>query len=145
MTVHKTATARHIDAGDGHAHGGIEIPTIPFSVMVDVARMGAQMGVGFAAMAFDQAQKLVWLAIDRGAKIEKQALKDLKHFEHEQVTYMKDYLKKVPGVTEKKGPTVEVQMEKALETFDVPTRDDIRGLEEKIDTLTHAVKARRRT
>lgn len=71
-------------------------------------------------------------------------MKDLKHFEREQVTYMKDYLKKVPGMSEMKSVSIEAHVEEALKTFDVPTRDDIRGLEHKIDALTTAVKARRR-
>jgi hypothetical protein len=146
MTTHKTATAKHIvDAKHHHepAKGtGFEAP---FNAIVDVARMSMQCGIGLAAMAFDQAQTVVFHAIDRGAKIEKGALKDLKHFEHEQVSYMKDYLKKVPGMNDAKAVSIEAHVEEALKTFDVPTRDDIRGLEHKIDALTTAVKARRRT
>ena len=106
--------------------------------------MSVQCGMGLAAMAFDQAQTVVIHAIDRGAKIEKGAMKDLKHFEHEQVSYMKDYLKKVPGMNDAKSVSIEAHVEEALKTFDVPTRDDIRGLEHKIDALTTAFKARRR-
>lgn len=148
MTTHKTTAAKHVvDAKHHHEpakSAGFEIPMIPFNVIIDVARMSVQFGIGIAAMAYDQAQTVVFHAIDRGAKIEKGAMKDLKHFEREQVTYMKDYLKKVPGMSEMKSVSIEAHVEEALKTFDVPTRDDIRGLEHKIDALTTAVKARRR-
>ena len=150
MTTRKTAASAHIVdvSGQPHETSFIDsIPTIPFSVVVDIARVGFQASLGLAAMAFDEAQKVVFLAIDRGAKIEKEAIKDLKAFESEQVAYMKDYLKKVPGVgvNVKKSVSIEAHVEEALKTFDVPTRDDIRGLEHKIDALTDAVKPRRRS
>lgn len=149
MTTHKTATAKHIvDAKHHHEpakDAGFEFPMAPINAIVDIARMSAQCGIGLVAMAYDQAQTMIFHAIDRGAKIEKGALKDLKHFEHEQVSYMKDYLKKVPGMNDTKSVSIEAHVEEALKTFDVPTRDDIRGLEHKIDVLTTAVKARRRT
>jgi len=145
MTTRKTAPTSHIVDVSGH-EGRLadNIPTIPFDVVVDVARMGVQATIGLAALAFDEAQKVLFLAIDRGAKIEKEALKDLKAFESEQVAYMKDYLKKVPGVAPKKPVSIEAHVEEALKTHDVPTRDDIRELEQKIDELTAAVKPRRR-
>lgn len=148
MTTRKTATSVHIVDVSGQPHAtnlGDSIPTIPFSVVVDVARMGVQAGIGLVAMAFDQAQKVVFLAIDRGAKIEKEVITDLKAFESEQVASMKDYLKKVPGVGATKSVSMEAHVEEALKTFDVPTRDDIRGLEHKIDELTAAMKPRRRS
>ena len=148
MRTHKTATAKHM-VDDKHHHEpakdvSFETPLAPYNAIVNIALMSMQCGVGLVAMAYDQAQTVVFHAIDRGAKIEKVAMKDLKHFEHEQVSYMKDYLKKVPGMNDTKSVSIEAHVEEALKTFDVPTRDDIRGLEHKIDVLTTAVKARRR-
>lgn len=118
----------------------LPIPDIPMSVVVDVARMGVQLGIGLVAMAYEKAQHVAFEAIDRGAKIEKESLKSLSKFEHEQVTYMKDYLQRVKGkATTKASISIEAHVEEALKTHDVPTRDDIRALHDEIAQINTKV------
>jgi polyhydroxyalkanoate synthesis regulator phasin len=141
-----TKKAKLVDA-DGaaitHEHEasgfGFSLPDIPASVVVDVARMGLQLGIGLVAMAADAAQKVALEAIDRGAKLEKAGLKSLGEFEHAQVTYMKDYLRSVKGKAPSSGASIEAHVEEALRTHDVPTRDDIRELNEQIAVLNEKV------
>jgi polyhydroxyalkanoate synthesis regulator phasin len=118
---------------------GFSLTDIPVSLVVDLARMGVQLGIGLVAMAADAAQKVALEAIDRGAKIEKAGLKTLGEFEHEQVTYMKDYLRRVKGTAQPGGGSIEAHVEEALRTHDVPTRDDIRELNEQISALNDKV------
>ena len=113
---------------------GFDLPIPPASVVVDVARMGVQLGIGLAAMALDAAQKVAVEAIDRGAKLEKQGIESLKAIEREQVTYMKEYLSRAKGRAVHEV-SLEARVEEALRTFDVPTRDDIRELNQKLTAL----------
>jgi polyhydroxyalkanoate synthesis regulator phasin len=125
-----------------HAKGpDFAVPDIPASVFVDLARMGVQMGIGLAALAYDETHRVLLDAIDRGAKIEKKGLKKLSTFEHEQVTHMKDYLRRVKATAEKStnGASIEAHVEEALKTHDVPTRDDIRELQHQIHLLSEKV------
>lgn len=112
----------------------LSLPIPPVSMVVDVARMGVQLGIGLAAMALEGAQKVAFEAIDRGTKLEKEGIETLKGFEREQVTYMKDYLKRVKGKAAQEV-SIEAHVEEALKTFDVPTRDDIRELNQKLTAL----------
>lgn len=123
-----------VEAEHGEPPFGLDLPIPPVSVVVDLARMGIQLGIGLAAMALDGAQKVALDAIDRGAKLEKQGLASLKEFESEQVAYMKDYLRRVKGKAAHEV-SIEAHVEEALKTFDVPTRDDIRELNQKLTAL----------
>ena len=125
LPVQHEATARPFD---------FTLPIPPISVLVDVARMGIQLGIGLAALAIEGAQKVADEAIDRGAKLEKRGLETVKAFEREQVTSMKEYLGKVRGDA-RNEVSIEAHVEEALRTFDVPTRDDIRELNQKLTAL----------
>ena len=116
------------------------LPDIPFSVILDVGRMGVQFGIGLASLGLETAQRLVFEAIDRGAVIEKHGLEALGRFEREQVAYMKDYLKGAKSTADAvTGSTIEAHVEEALKTHDVPTRDDIRELNDHIAALDEKV------
>jgi polyhydroxyalkanoate synthesis regulator phasin len=113
---------------------------LPVSLAIDVARMGVQLGIGLAAMAVYTAQRVASDALDRGAKLEQEGLAVLGALEREQVTYMKDYLRRVRGSGDApSGAAVEAHVEEALKTHDVPTRDDIRELHEQIAALDEKV------
>jgi polyhydroxyalkanoate synthesis regulator phasin len=115
---------------------GLAIPEIPLSVFVDVGRLGFQLGIGLMALAYDAAHKVMLDAIDRGAKIEKNGLDALGKIERDQILYMKDYLQRMKGKAEKaSGSAIEAHVEEALKTHDVPTRDDIRELNELIASV----------
>jgi polyhydroxyalkanoate synthesis regulator phasin len=118
----------------------LPIPDVPLSAVVDVARMGVQLGIGLVALAYENAYRITFDAIDRGAKIEKKSLTALGEFEREQVTYMKDYLQRVKSKAQPSGSSIEAHVEEALKTHDVPTRDDIRELREQIAALGSKIK-----
>lgn len=116
------------------------IPDIPASVFVDLARMGVQMGIGAVALAYENGYRLAFEAIDRGSQIEKDAIDRFSKFEREQVTYMKDYINRVRVKSDRvDGGSIEVHVEEALKTHDVPTRDDIRELKHQIAELNETV------
>jgi polyhydroxyalkanoate synthesis regulator phasin len=106
----------------------------PVSLVVDVARMGVQLGIGLVALALDAAQKVADEAIDRGAKLEKQGLEAAREFEREQVASMKAYLARAKSRAAS-DVAIEAHVEEALKTHDVPTRDDIRDLNGRIAAL----------
>lgn len=115
---------------------GFEIPDIPLSVVVDVARLGVQFGIGLAALAVDAAKNVALEAIDRGATIEREGLDRLKTIEQQQVAYMKDYLKRAKAKADApSGSNIEAHVEEALKTHAVPTRDDLRELADRIAAL----------
>ena len=119
----------------------LPVPDVPLAVVVDVARMGVQFGIGLAVLAVENAQRIALEAIDRGAKIEKKGIAAFSEFEQTQVTYMKDYLRKVRARTApSNAPSIEVSVEEALKTHDVPTRDDIRELKQQISALGAKLK-----
>ncbi len=119
---------------------GLSFPDIPFSVLVDIGRMGVQFGIGLAAIGFDTAHRLMFEAIDRGSQLEKKGLEALTAFEREQVTSMKEYLQRAKGKAEHvTGAAIEAHVEEALKTHDVPTRDDIRELNEQLAALDEKV------
>ena len=125
------------------ANAGFELPVpdVPFAVVVDVARMGVQLGLGLAVLAVETAQRVALDAIDRGAKIEKKGIAAFSEFEQSQVTYMKDYLRKVKSkAAPSGGASIEAHVEEALKTHDVPTRDDIRELRAQIAALGSKLK-----
>lgn len=138
MVTHKATIHKPVEHEPQHSGYEFTIPEIPFDAVVEVMRMGAQLGIGLVAMAWDGAQKIALDAIDRGAKIEKSGMKSFSHFEKVQVTHMKDYLKKVQGGVSnsvQKVENIEAHVEEALKTHDVPTRDDIRDLKHQIAEL----------
>jgi polyhydroxyalkanoate synthesis regulator phasin len=143
----KKAKAKLVDAQGATivaepANNGFEIPVpdVPLAVVVDVARMGVQLGLGLAVLAVENAQRIALEAIDRGAKIEKKGLAAFNEFEQSQVTYMKDYLRKVKAKAPSGGSSIEAHVEEALKTHDVPTRDDIRELRHQIAALSAKIK-----
>lgn len=144
----KRAKAKLVDAQGATivaepAKSGFELPApdVPLAVVVDVARLGVQLGLGLAVLAVENAQRLALAAIDRGAKIEKKGLAAFSEFEQSQVTYMKDYLRKVKAKTAPSGgSSIEAHVEEALKTHDVPTRDDIRELRNQIAALGAKLK-----
>ena len=143
----KRAKAKLVDAQGATievepANSGFELPVpdVPLAVVVDVARMGVQLGLGLAVLAVENAQRIALEAIDRGAKIEKKGLAAFNEFEQSQVTYMKDYLRKVKAKAPSGGSSIEAHVEEALKTHDVPTRDDIRELRQQIAALGSKLK-----
>ena len=123
---------------DAKAEAGVEAPVpVPLGAVIDVVHASVRFGIGLTAMVIERFQKVAYDAIDRGAKIEKNGRKALSEFEHENVTYMKNYLKgmqaksPMPNVAK----NLEAHVEEALRTFDVPTKDDIRELHQHITAI----------
>jgi polyhydroxyalkanoate synthesis regulator phasin len=119
---------------------GLTIAGGAVGLAVDVARMGVRLGVGLAALALAGARRIALEAVDRGAELEKRGLAAISEFEREQVTYMKDYVRRARGSARPDGgASIETHVEEALRTHDVPTRDDIRELHEQISRLDEKV------
>ena len=145
MVTHKATSPKAVEHEPQPRGFEFAIPEIPFDTIIEVARLGAQLGLGLVALAYDGAQKLALDAIDRGMKIEKKGMKSFTQFEKVQVTHMKDYLKRMQGGVSNsvsKVENIEAHVEEALKTHDVPTRDDIRELQHQIAELTKKVTAR---
>lgn len=135
---------KHEDAAATSWFPEISIPTVPMSVVGDLALMGVHLGIGLAAMAIENAKTIGFEAIDRGAKLEKEGRKAVVEFEREQVATMKDYLNRRKASVKKtvNNIGIEAQVEEALKTFDVPTRDDIRELNLQIAALSDKITAK---
>jgi hypothetical protein len=115
------------------------VPTFPLALAKEVALGGLHLGIGLAVIALDGARKIGSEALERGAKVEKSGREAILSFEREKVAQMKDYLTKKRS--SRSSASIEAQVEEALKTFDVPTRDDIKELTKQVHSVSLKVAA----
>jgi hypothetical protein len=108
------------------AGAGLTVPSI--GDIVGVARAAVHLGLGLAAMALDEVQRIGREAVARGATVEREGLARAAELERDTVAHMKGYIRRSRESAQPSQGQIEAQVEQALATFDVPTREDIRQL-----------------
>ena len=95
----------------------------------DIIKKTYLAGIGALSLAEEKVKKTVDVLLKKGEKAEEEGKKALSEFKEKFEDLKKDFEKKI-----------EIQISKAIEKLNLPTKDDIEALEKRIEKLEEKLK-----
>jgi len=90
----------------------------------DILKKTYLAGIGFLSLAEERFRKTLEVWVKKGEKVEKEGKKAVSELKERFEDLKKDFEKKI-----------EIQISKAIEKLNLPTKDDVENLKKRIDEL----------
>ena len=109
------------------------------SVVVDNVHKVFLVGLGAAAMAQDELVNLIGKFAEQGEQTEQKVRESLSEMRESRKTQAEEAKQKAGDVNKKAEEEMKSRMEGALNRFNIPSRTEIKALDEKISTLSEKI------
>lgn len=106
------------------------------SAVVDNVHKVFLVGLGAAAMAQDELGNLLDKFAEQGEQTEQKVRESLNEMRENRKNQAEEAKQKVDDVNKKAEEEMKTRMESALNRFNIPSRTEIKALDEKISTLS---------
>lgn len=109
------------------------------SVVVDNVHKVFLVGLGAAAMAQDELVNLIEKFAEQGEQTEQKVRESLSEMRDNRKNQAEEAKQKAGDVNKKAEEEMKNRMEGALNRFNIPSRNEIKALDEKISTLSEKI------
>ena len=109
------------------------------SVVVDNVHKVFLVGLGAAAMAQDELVNLIGKFAEQGEQTEQKVRESLSEMTENRKKQAEEAKKKAEDVNKKAEEEMKSRMESALNRFNIPSRTEIKALDEKITNLSEKI------
>lgn len=109
------------------------------SAVVDNVHKVFLVGLGAAAMAQDELVNLIGKFAEQGEQTEQKVRESLSEMRESRKTQAEEAKQKADDVNKKAEEEMKSRMEGALNRFNIPSRTEIKALDEKISTLSEKI------